>query len=29
MCMEKFDAEKCFYDKLTGFFNLAIFDDST
>ena len=30
MCMKKFDAEKLFYDKLTGFFNLAIFcDDST
>ena len=25
MCMKKFDAEKIFFDKLTGFFYLAIF----
>ena len=25
MCMKKFDAEKTFFDKLTGFFTLAIF----
>ena len=24
MCMKKFDAEKVFFDKLTGLFNLAI-----
>ena len=27
MCMKKFDAEKLFFDKLTGFLTLPFLDD--